>query len=444
MKDAPHGAASNQLVQAFLPHAEAVKLARKELMELYARMEGMQRAVDKASSAILQAASQVELEPSRSKSMAPFCSTTSLFEPLTLALKEEIQKLDSQIEEHKAVKLMVTELDKRQVEYDHYVDKLRNMSSAPGDRLAANEHKRKVAQEHLDSCTSSLTTALEKTLEAAPVNMATLMAAVFAAEGKATLASNAAFGEMLEEPPQWMGVVANKHPEMAETIATAGSIASAAVGAPPHLNAEVGRLRDQNKQLKEDLANLQGTRGNGTTTPTSDSSPPQRAAMPAPAQSSPVQDLLDLGDLLGAPPASSPSPSLAGNSPQVSPPPTAAPLPALMGGLTLAPPPAAPYAAVDPFASMVMANSGAADPFAPMVPPPSAAAAAAPSPFGTSPPPPSFSNPFVAAPPPPPPVDAANPFGDVSSNPFAGPDPFAAPPLKMHTPPPDTDYNPFR
>jgi len=70
--------------------------------------------------------------------------------------QEEIQKLDSQIEEHKAVKLMVTELDKRQVEYDHYVDKLRNMSSAPGDRLAANEHKRKVAQEHLDSCTSSL------------------------------------------------------------------------------------------------------------------------------------------------------------------------------------------------------------------------------------------------------------------------------------------------
>ena len=49
---------------------------------------------------------------------------------------------------------------------------------------------------------------------------------------------------------------------------------------------------------------LQGTRGNGTTTPTSDSSPPQRAAMPAPAQSSPVQDLLDLGELLGAPPAS--------------------------------------------------------------------------------------------------------------------------------------------
>jgi len=89
--------------------------------------------------------------------------------------------------------------------------------------------------------------------------MATLMAAVFAAEGKATLASNAAFGEMLEEPPQWMGVVANKHPEMAEAIATAGSIASAAVGAPPHLNAEVGRLRDQNKQLKEDLANLQVT-----------------------------------------------------------------------------------------------------------------------------------------------------------------------------------------
>lgn len=30
---------------------------------------------------------QVELEPSRSKSMAPFCSTTNLFEPLTLALK---------------------------------------------------------------------------------------------------------------------------------------------------------------------------------------------------------------------------------------------------------------------------------------------------------------------------------------------------------------------
>jgi hypothetical protein len=29
----------------------------------------------------------VELEPSRSKSMAPFCSTTNLFEPLTLALK---------------------------------------------------------------------------------------------------------------------------------------------------------------------------------------------------------------------------------------------------------------------------------------------------------------------------------------------------------------------
>jgi hypothetical protein len=49
---------------------------------------------------------------------------------------------------------------------------------------------------------------------------------------------------------------------------------------------------------------LQGSRGNGTTTPTSDSSSPQRAAMPTPAKSSPVQDLLDLGDLLGAPPAS--------------------------------------------------------------------------------------------------------------------------------------------
>jgi len=71
MKDAPHGAASNQLVQAFLPHAEAVKLARKELMELYARMEGMQRAVDKASSAILQAASQVPpLVPRASAEMA--------------------------------------------------------------------------------------------------------------------------------------------------------------------------------------------------------------------------------------------------------------------------------------------------------------------------------------------------------------------------------------
>jgi hypothetical protein len=58
-KNESHDASSNQLVQAFLPHAEAVKLARKELMELYARMEGMQRAVDKASSSILQAASQV-------------------------------------------------------------------------------------------------------------------------------------------------------------------------------------------------------------------------------------------------------------------------------------------------------------------------------------------------------------------------------------------------
>jgi hypothetical protein len=88
------------------------------------------------------------------------------------------------------------------------------------------------------------------------VNMATLMAAVFAAEGKAIVASNAAFGEMLEEPPQWMSVVANKHPEMAEAIATAGSIASAAVGAAPQLNAEFARMRDQNKQLKEELANL--------------------------------------------------------------------------------------------------------------------------------------------------------------------------------------------
>jgi hypothetical protein len=237
--------------------------------------------------------------------------------------QREIQKLDAQIEEHKAVKLMVTEMEKRQVEYDHYVEKLRNMSFAPGDRLAANEHKRKVAQEQLDSCTSSLvrvvlrasvlhvaspssfsrlrppplprrrgplspsaslspppslpdkppavaaaltwggdgrkpmqTSALEKTLEAAPVNMARLMAAVFAAEAKATVACNAAFGEMLEEPPQWMSVVANKHPEMAEAIATAGSIASAAVSAAPELNAEVARLRDQNKQLKEELANL--------------------------------------------------------------------------------------------------------------------------------------------------------------------------------------------
>lgn len=103
------------------------------------------------------------------------------------------------------------------------------------------------------------TSALEKTLEAAPVNMATLMAAMFAAEGKATLASNATFGEMLEEPPEWMGVVANKHPEMAEAIATVGSIASAAVGAQPQLNAEVVRLRNQNKQLKEELANLKVT-----------------------------------------------------------------------------------------------------------------------------------------------------------------------------------------
>lgn len=63
MKNQPHGTTSNQLVQAFLPHAEAVKLARKELLELYARMEGMQRAVDKASSSILQAATQVPALP---------------------------------------------------------------------------------------------------------------------------------------------------------------------------------------------------------------------------------------------------------------------------------------------------------------------------------------------------------------------------------------------
>jgi hypothetical protein len=48
------------------------------------------------------------------------------------------------------------------------------------------------------------TNSLEKCLEAAPINMATLMAAMFAAESKACLASNASFGEMLEEPPQWM------------------------------------------------------------------------------------------------------------------------------------------------------------------------------------------------------------------------------------------------
>jgi hypothetical protein len=62
-KDSSSADSSNQqlasLVQAFLPHAEAVKSARKELWELFARMEGMQRTIDKASSSILEAASQV-------------------------------------------------------------------------------------------------------------------------------------------------------------------------------------------------------------------------------------------------------------------------------------------------------------------------------------------------------------------------------------------------
>lgn len=118
-------------------------------------------------------------------SLSDTCSLTlrTPHTPLTAALvtddapyQEEIQKLDAQIEEHKAVKLMVTELDKRQVEYDHYVGKLRHMSSAPGDRLAANEHKLKVAQEHLDSCTSSLVRIL---LRASPSHSLCLSLSLF-------------------------------------------------------------------------------------------------------------------------------------------------------------------------------------------------------------------------------------------------------------------------
>eukprot|EP00959_Pyramimonas_sp_CCMP1952_P132513 2771152-Pyramimonas_sp.AAC.1 len=120
-----------------------------------------------------------------------------------------------QAEEHKAMQQHIVKHKYLQLEFDHYVQKLKGLSN---DKVVSNTQKLTAARVAYELHKESMAHRLRRLLGSAPEQHAVLLGSIFMCDSVAATRTYTACGDIAMEPPMWLNMAANADAKLAHLL----------------------------------------------------------------------------------------------------------------------------------------------------------------------------------------------------------------------------------
>eukprot|EP00240_Pyramimonas_obovata_P001263 CAMPEP_0118936472 /NCGR_PEP_ID=MMETSP1169-20130426/19086_1 /TAXON_ID=36882 /ORGANISM="Pyramimonas obovata, Strain CCMP722" /LENGTH=434 /DNA_ID=CAMNT_0006879743 /DNA_START=472 /DNA_END=1773 /DNA_ORIENTATION=+ len=197
--------ALDELLSHFEPFALQIGAQRKEIHSFVEIMEKAHMQTMKLSRALLDAGGKLGLDSSEEDTVKPLCGLANGLEPILNVLKKELVQLDTQVEELKVIQKQVAEHKHLQLEFDHYVHKLKGLCR---DKVASNTHKLNAARAAYELHKTDMAHRLRSLLDKAPTQQAVLLGNIMMCDSTTASRTATACGDLATAPPVWLTMAA--------------------------------------------------------------------------------------------------------------------------------------------------------------------------------------------------------------------------------------------